>query len=263
MKNCTVSTPVLVPPGASETKSGKFYVSLQCELEQDDPKPRSGKVGIDLGLVDFVTTSEGEKVVAPKYLRRGERRIKRRQRQLSRKQKGSKNREKARQRLAVAHERVANQRRDFHHQLSRDLVNRYGIIAIEDLNIQGMVRNGKLAKSISDAGWGQFLRFLRYKAEWSGSEILNVDRFFPSSKLCSECGEEHQALKLSERQWVCLSCGVMHDRDTNAAINILKETTAGAAGSHACGDTILVGGSAQEAHVLISTAPLVVRCSRG
>ena len=217
------------------------------------------------------------------YLRRGERRIRRRQRQLSRKQKGSKNREKARQRLAVVHERVANQRRDFpylrrdlpylrrdfHHQLSHDLVDRYGIIGIEDLNIQGMVRNGKLAKSISDAGWGQFLRFLRYKAEWSGGEILNVDRLFPSSKLCSECGEQHQALKLSERQWVCLSCGVLHDRDTNAAINILKATTAGAAGSpsksrerHACGDTILVGGSAQEAHVLISTAP-PVRCSRG
>jgi putative transposase len=229
MKNCTVT----------RAKSGKFYVSLQCELEIDDPGPRPGRVGIDLGLIDFVSTSEGEKVAAPKPLRRAERRLKMRQRRLSRKQKRSRNWEKARHRCAVDHERVTNQRRDFHHQWSRSLVDRYGTIAIEELNIQGMVGNGRLAKSISDAGWGQFVRFLRYKAEWSGGVILNVDRFFPSSQLCSECGEKHPALQLTDRRWICPNCGVLHDRDINAAINILKATTAGAVERNACGDTIL------------------------
>jgi putative transposase len=152
--------------------------------------------------------------------------------------------------LAVDHERVANQRRDFHHQLSRQLVDQYGTIRLEDLNIKGMVQNGKLAKSISDAGWSQFVMFLRYKAQWSGGTILNVDRFFPSSKLCSECGEKHQTLQLSDREWVCLNCSTLHDRDVNAAINILNARTAGAAETHAGGDTILIGGSAPEAQVL-------------
>jgi putative transposase len=240
MKNCTVS----------KAKSGKFYVSIQCEIEMDDPQPRPGRVGIDLGLIDFVTTSDGVKVQAPKHLRRAERRLKIRQRRLSRKQKGSNGREKARQRIAVDHERVASQRRDLHHQLSRQLVDQHGIISLEDLNIRGMVKNRRLAKSISDAGWYQFVMFLRYKAEWSGGTILNADRFFPSSKLCSECGEKHKALRLSDREWVCLNCDTLHDRDVNAAINILNATRAGAAQSHAGGDTIPVRESAPEAQVL-------------
>jgi putative transposase len=240
LKNCTVS----------RGKSGKFYASLQCEVEMDDPHPRPGRIGIDVGLIDFLTTSEGDKVEAAKHLRRAMRRLQLRPRRLSRKQKGSKNRKKAQKRLAVDHERVADQRRDFHHQVRRALVDQYGTIAIENLNIKGLVRNSKVAKSISDAGWGQFIRFIRYKAEWSGGTILNVDRFFPSSKLCSACSAKQRTLQLSDRQWVCRSCGVLHDRDVNAAVNILKESTAGAAGSHALGDTIPVGGSAQEAHRL-------------
>ncbi|MBU1751313.1 MAG: transposase, partial [Chloroflexi bacterium] len=249
-KNCTVS----------KTKSGKYFVSIQCEVDIPDPEPRDeGRVGLDLGLIDFVTTSTGEKVPAPKYLRRAERRLQIRQRRLSRKQRGSHtqwaapNREKARHLLAIQHEKVANQRLDFHHQLSRDLVDRYAVIAIEDLHIQGLVQNHCLAKSITDAGWGQFVRFLTYKATWSGGIVLNADRFFPSSKLCSECGRKNQELALSDRQWVCLECGTVHDRDVNAAVNILQTTTGGAPESHtqcpvdACGDMIPVRGSAQEA----------------
>lgn len=237
-KNCTVS----------KTKSGKYFVSIQCEVHIPDPEPRDdGRVGLDLGLMDFATTSAGEKIPAPKYLRRAERRLKIRQRRLSRKQPGSQNREPARPRLAVQHEKVANQRRDFHHQLSRDLVDRYAVIAMEDLHIKGLVQNHRLAKSISDAGWAQFVRFLVYKALWSGGTVLNADRFFPSSKLCSECGEKNQALALSDRQWVCLECGTVHDRDVNAAVNLLSITTGGAPESYACGDMIPDGESAQEA----------------
>jgi len=242
MKNCTVS----------KAKSGKYFVSIQCEIEGDEPKPRTEEpaVGIDLGLMAFITTSEGEKIAPPKYLRRAERRLKLRQRQLSRKAKGSRNREKARRRVALQHERVANQRRDFHHQLSRKLVDDFGHIAFEDLNIRGMLGNHALAKSIQDAGWGQFIRFCEYKQAWAGGTTSKADRFFPSSKACSVCRGLNHGMTLSDREWVCLECGAVHDRDENAAINILKVSTAGAAESHASGDMSLVGGSAQEAQAL-------------
>jgi putative transposase len=139
--------------------------------------------------------------------------------------------------VAKIHEKVTNQRRDFHHQISRQLVNDFGTIAVEDLNIKGMMRNDHLAKSIADVGWSQFLSFVEYKQKWNGGKLIRHDRWFASSKTCSDCGAVNHDLELSERSWVCLECGVVHDRDTNAAINLLNKATAGAAESHAGGDT--------------------------
>lgn len=240
MKNCTVS----------KTKTGKYFVSIQCEMEVDDPQPKPVQVGIDLGLKTFATLSTGEKIDKPKYLHRSERRLKIRQRRLSRKVKGSHSRDKARHRVAVQHERIANQRRDFHHKLSRRLADEYGCIAFESLNTNGMLKNHSLAKAIADAGWYQFVTFTGYKALWAGGDVLKVDRFFPSSKLCSGCGEKNRSLTLNVRQWVCLKCGVVHDRDENAAINILKQATVGATESYAGGDTRDVSHSAPEPQAL-------------
>lgn len=218
----------------SKTKSGKFFVSIQCEVEVTDPQPRKGRVGVDLGLKDFVTLSTGEKVQPPKYLRKSERRLKIRQRRLSRKQKGSNNRAKARLQVAIQHERVARQRKDFHHQLSHSLVERFGLIAFEDLNVNGMLKNHHLAKSIQDAGWSQFVCFCEYKANWTGGQVQKRDRFFASSKLCSVCGQINHQLKLSDREWLCTGCGTLHDRDENAATNVLNGDTVGATEIYAC-----------------------------
>ena len=226
MKNCTVST--LAPHAcAGGTKSGKYFVSINCEVEVSDPEPRTGEpaIGLDMGLMDFITTSEGWKVPVPQYLRKSERRLKIRQRSLSRKTKGSQNDEEVRRKLARQHEKVANQRRDFHQQLSAELAKRYGQISFEDLNIQGMLGNHRLAKSIQDAGWAQFIRFCEYKQAWSGGTTRKADRWFPSSKACSACGSLNHNLKLSEREWICLHFGSWHDRDENAAKNVLNQTT--------------------------------------
>ena len=230
MKNATVS----------KTKTGKYFVSIQCEVEHITPERIPNKVGIDLGLTTFATFSTGEKVEKPKHFKVSERRLKIRQRRLSRKVKGSNSRGKARHAVAAIHEKIANQRKDFHHKLSRALVDHFGVIAFESLNVNGMLKNHNLAKAIADAGWNQFVNFVEYKAAWPrgrpGAEVLQVDRFFPSSKLCSDCGTKHKSLTLNIRQWVCTNCGVIHDRDENAAINILKETTRGARESNAVGD---------------------------
>jgi putative transposase len=225
MKSCTVS----------RTRTGQYFVSILCEYEKE-PAPASGSVGIDLGLSHFLTLSTGEKVANPRHLRKQERRLRIRQRRLSRKQKGSRNRQKARQRVAVQQERVANQRRDFHHQVSRTLVNRYGVIAFEDLPIKGMLANHRLAKSIADAGWSQFVTFVQYKQQWAGGDVVQADRWFPSSRTCSVCGTIRQSLALSERMWTCTACGTAHDRDTNAAQNLLHMTTVGATESYALYD---------------------------
>lgn len=226
MKNCTVT----------KTKSGRYFVSIQCEMEIPDPTPKIEAAGIDLGLTTFATLSTGEKVENPRHFYRSQRRLKIRQRRLSRKRKGSKHRNHARLPVSVLHERITNQRKDFQHKLSRELVDRFGSISFESLNVAGMVKNHHLAKSISDASWSQFVMFCEYKAAWSGGQVLRVDRFFPSSKLCSDCGHKNKNLTLNIRQWVCLNCGVIHDRDTNAAINILNQTTVGATERYATGD---------------------------
>ena len=220
----------------SKTPSGKYFASLTCEVEIPDPEYNGGVIGIDLGLKDFIVTSKGERVKAPKFFRNSERRLKRLQRQLSRRKKGSKGWGKARLALANQHERVSNQRKDFLHKLSRRLVDENQVIHAESLAVKNMMRNHCLAKSIADAGWGEFIRQLSYKGDWYGCQLNQIDRFFPSSKRCHHCGYIHGLLRLSDRQWACPECGAIHDRDENAAINIELFGTAGAAGIHAGGD---------------------------
>lgn len=213
MKNATVS----------RTKTGKFFVSIQCEIQAAEPVQKSGSVGIDLGLKDFATLNDGaktEKIACPKHLHKAENLLKIRQRRLSRRVKGSNSRNRAKLVVAATHEKIANRRKDFHHQLSRALVDRFGEIGLESLNVKGMVKNHKLAKSIADAGWSQFVTFVEYKAAWAGSEVTRHERWFASSKTCYDCGAVNKELKLSDRRWVCQNCGVIHDRDENAAKNL-------------------------------------------
>ena len=240
MKNCTVS----------KTKTGKYFVSIQVEEDRPEPVKLTGVVGVDLGLKHFAVLSTGEKVDHPQYLRQTERRLKRAQRVLSRRKKGSKGRAKARQSVAILHERIANQRQDFLHKTSHRIAEQFGHIKIENLNVAGMMRNHKLAKSISDSGWGEFGRQLGYKAEWRGGFCEQIDRFFASSKTCSVCGWVNQDLTLTHRFWACGGCGADHDRDHNAAVNIARFTTVGATESYAGGDRV--------SPELVSTAQAVV-----
>ena len=229
----------------SRTPSGKYFLSICCtDILQYDLEKTGSVVGIDLGLKDFLIDSNGSKVSNPKYLRKSERRLKRLQRQHSKKQKGSKNREKSRIRLAKQYEKVANQRKDFLNKLTTDLIKNHDIICCEDLNVSGMLKNHKLAKSISDVSWSEFMRQLEYKSDWYGKKVIKIDRYFPSSQTCSTCGYKFTGTKdLAVRSWTCPSCNTSHDRDINAAINILDEglriltsSTDGRSGIHACGE---------------------------
>ena len=183
-------------------------------------------VGIDLGLIDFATINNGiieKQIPCPKYFRKAEKRLIKEQRGLSKKKEGSKNFIKAKKKVAKVHEKIANQRKDFHHQLSRKLVNENQVVIVEDLNIKGMVKNKNLAKSISDAGWSRFITYLDYKLKSEGKYLVKVDRWFASSKLCSGCKEKNIMLSLYDRVWVCNSCKTEHDRDVNASLNIRNE----------------------------------------
>ena len=178
-------------------------------------------MGVDLGLKSFAVTSDGEKVDPPQPLGKAERKLSHLQRQLSRKKVASQNRNKARLKVARLYQKIANQRADFLHKLSRRWIDESQAIYVEDLCVKGMLSNHRLAKSISDSGWGEFVRQLEYKAAWYGRHVGKVDRFFPSSKRHAQCGYIYQDLKLSEREWTCPECGVLVDRDANAAQNIL------------------------------------------
>jgi len=211
----------------SRTSSNKYFASILCEVEPSEVKESGDKIiGIDLGLKDFAIVHNGENVTKyanPKYLKRHQKNLARKQKKLSRKTKGSKSREKFRKNVAKVHEKIANSRQDFLHKLSRKLVNESQVIVVENLNVKGMVKNRKLSQSISDVGWGKFINFIDYKLKQKSGELVEIDRFFPSSKTCSCCGHILDELSLDVREWDCPSCQTHHDRDENAALNIRNE----------------------------------------
>jgi putative transposase len=208
----------------SKNPSGKYFVSVLVECEEQEKLQQSNtNVGIDLGIKEFAITSDGEKIENPKFLKKSENRLRKLQKDLSRCQKGSKNREKCRIKVAKQHEKITNQRKDFLHKLSKRIIDENQVICLENLKIKNMLGNHKLAKSISDVSWSEFIRQLEYKAEWYEREIIKVDTFYSSSQICSNCGHKDGKKELSVREWICPVCGTYHDRDINAAINILNE----------------------------------------
>jgi putative transposase len=209
----------------SLNSSGEYYASLLFEIEGDEPTSSTDgqAIGVDLGINHFAVTSDGSKFDNPRHLRKHERNLKRKQRKLSRKQKGSNRRQKARRLVAKVHQHIAQVRKDFLHKLSRRLVNENQVIAVESLNVKGMVKNHNLAKAISDCSWSTFVGMLKYKCEREGKVLMQVDRFFPSSKTCSECLYQVAEMPLDIRTWIYPSCGTPHDRDINAAQNIVAE----------------------------------------
>ena len=212
----------------SMTPSGRYFASILTQLEGDNPKPNyDGKVaGVDLGIKDFAIVNDGNKTskfANPRHLRKHEKNLARKQQKLARKQKGSNTRNKARKIVARVHERISNIRVDYLHKLSRKLVDDNQVIVVENLNVKGMVRNHNLAKAISDAGWGMFVNFLSYKLEKEGKVLIEIDRWFPSSKTCSSCLYQVSEMPLDIRMWECPNCGAKHDRDENAAKNIRAE----------------------------------------
>jgi putative transposase len=212
--------------------AGRWFVTFHVDVPGPAPLAATGQnVGVDVGLTHFAVLSAGEKIPHPKDWERHERRLKRYQRRLSRCQRGSKNRAKAALKVARVHARVADARRDFLHKVSTDLVHRFDRIAVEDLNVSGMVRNRNLARAISCTGLAEFRSMLEYKAQRYGRAVFAVDRWYPSSKTCSACGHLLAALSLSTRHWTCPGCGTRHDRDINAAKNILAAGLA----ADACG----------------------------
>jgi putative transposase len=221
---------------------GRWYVTFA--VDGDGPKPLSGTgraVGVDLGIKDFAVTSDGERIANPRHLERKARNLARYQRRLARCQPGSANRAKAKLKAARAHRKVRDARRDFLHRASTGLVRGHDLIVIEDLAVASMVRNRHLARVISDCGWGEFRRQLAYKCERYGRTLVVVDRWYPSSKTCSACGYLLAELSLCARTWQCPSCGAGHDRDVNAAINILAAGQAVAA----CGADVSHSGTSR------------------
>lgn len=205
------------------TNTGKYFVSVCCDVEIQEYTHTGSCVGLDLGVKDLIITSSGEKFENKHLLKNSEKRIKHLQRILSKKQKGSKNREKARLKLATAYEKLGNKRKDYLHKLTTRLVRENDIICIEDLNVRGMLKNHKLAKSISDCSLSMIRFMLSYKCGWYGRKLIVVDRWSPTSKRCSCCGHAMTAMGLNVREWVCPNCNTYHDRDINAARNILDE----------------------------------------
>jgi len=224
----------------------QWYVSCLCEINLEPVQKQiksieNDVIGIDLGIKSFVVDSNGAITESPKYLKKSELKLKRYQRQYSRKQKGSANQKKARIILAKQHRKVRFQRKDFLHKLSYQIANENSFVICEDLAVKNMTKNHNLAKAISDQGWSQFISFLDYKMIWSGGQLIKIDRFAPSSQLCSACGSK-QKISLNERTYICSNCGLVIDRDFNAALNIKAFgieilNRAGIARINACGET--------------------------
>jgi putative transposase len=209
----------------SQSPSGKYFVSICCTNIKTCPINKTGMaIGIDMGLKDFVVMSNGDKIKNPKYFIVAQNKLAKLQNKLSRKSIGSNNYNKARIKVARQYEKVSNQRKDFLHKLSTVMIKEYDIICLEDLQIDNMKRNHKFSKSIMDVSWGEFIRQLQYKAIWYEKRIIPIDKFYPSSQICNNCGYKNTSVKdASIREWICPNCGVCHDRDVNAAINILNE----------------------------------------
>ena len=217
----------------SRHASGKYYISLLCKEEINELPKTNSAIGIDLGITDFAILSDGQKIDNNRFTSKMEKKLKREQRKLSKrallaKNKGiplseAKNYQKQKREVARLHEKVMNQRTDFLNKLSTEIIKNHDIICIEDLNVKGMLRNHKLARSISDVSWSSFVAKLQYKADWYGREIIKVDTWFPSSQICSECGHKDGKKSLDIREWTCPICHTHHDRDINASINILIE----------------------------------------
>ncbi|MGL5132118.1 MAG: RNA-guided endonuclease InsQ/TnpB family protein, partial [Planktothrix sp.] len=218
----------------SKTPTNKYFASILCEVEATEVKKLGDKIiGIDLGLKDFAIVHDGESVTKysnPKHLKRHQKNLARKQKKLSRKTQGSKSREESKKNVAKVHERIANSRQDFLHKLSRKLVNESvetchgaSVLVVENLNVKGMVKNRKLSKAISDVGWGMFVNFVNYKLQQRSGKLIEIGRFFPSSKTCSCCGYLVDELPLDIREWDCPNCHTHHDRDINAALNVRNE----------------------------------------
>jgi putative transposase len=239
----------------SKTPTGKYFISVLVEINEELSQLKTigenKAIGIDLGIKTFAVLSNGEEIQNPKHLRSALKRLKKQQRRVSKKVKGSNNRKKAVRKLAVLHEKVANKRNDFLHKVTAKLVSEHDTLCLETLKASNMIKNHKLAQSLSDISIGKFNEIIEYKAKWRGVNILRIGQFEPSSKMCT-CGVINKELKLSDREWVCQSCGEIHNRDLLAANNIkrfafVKNNTAGIVGFQACGDEGLPLSEKQEA----------------
>jgi putative transposase len=228
------------PSSITVTKDGadRYFVSLLIEEDIKQLKPVEQSVGADLGVKEFVILSTGERVGNPKFFHKDEKKLAKAQRRHAKKQKGSKNRAKARKKVASIHARIADRRRDFLHQLSTRLIRENQTICVESLQVKNMVKNHCLAKAISDVGWSEFVAQLEYKATWYGRNLVKIDKWYPSSKRCFDCGHLLASLPLDVRIWTCPACGGVHDRDSNAARNI---HAVGLTVVEACGEAVRPG----------------------
>ena len=210
--------------GTVSRVANNWYISIAVEVKKDLTLPKTGKyVGVDLGVKDIAITSDGYKFANPRWIQKSEKKLKRLQRELARRKRASKRRERTRLRLARQHAKVANQRKDWLDKITTYMVRKYDVIALENLNVRGMIKNHNLAKAITNVSFGEFNRQIEYKAQMYGKQIYRVDRFFPSSKTCSVCGCVQEKMPLHVREWTCPDCGAHHDRDINAATNLLRQ----------------------------------------